>query len=75
MVEQIIIDARRGGKKHNITYRELFDKFMELNSNLKSEIVDYRPYGDLTIILYFKSGASMLVTYEPLKETFEILHV
>lgn len=48
---------------------------MELNSNLKSEIVDYRPYGDLTIILYFKSGASMLVTYEPLKETFEILHV
>lgn len=82
-MERITINARCGGKKHmldtirrqNITYCELFNKFMDLNNNLKSNISDYRPYGDFTIILYFKNGVSMIVEYDPINDSFEILRV
>lgn len=49
---------------HNkVTWGDIYKDFRTTHPNLRNEVLDYRPYDYLTIILYFRDGRSMVYKY------------
>lgn len=49
---------------HNkVTWSDVYKEFRSTHPNLRNEVMDYRPYDYLTIILYFKDGRRMVYKY------------
>ena len=41
-------------------YQEVYNHFLAIYQKLKNEVIGYRPYGFMTILLYFPDGGRML---------------
>lgn len=41
-------------------YQEVYNHFLAIYPKLKNEVIGYRPYGFMTILLYFPDGGRML---------------
>lgn len=49
-----------------VTWGDIYKQFRATHPRLKNEVMDYRPYDFMTIILWFKDGSKM--TYNGMTE-------
>lgn len=56
----------------NITYEDLYNIFLNINSKLKPFVIDYRPSGNMSLIIWFNNGMSMIVKYNKENKIFEL---
>ena len=57
----IIVPTKIGGlffmaKIRDDPYQEVYNHFLVIYPKLKNKVIGYRPYGFMTILLYFSDG-------------------
>ena len=66
-------------KKKELTYGDIFNKFLEKHPEISGTVLDYRPYVhnskcvDYTIIIWFEDGSTALYSYDGWCHTFRYI--
>lgn len=46
--------------KRQVTWKDIFNNFKTVYTNLSKGVADYRPYDYMTIVVYFRDGSQMI---------------